>query len=188
MISEWPTFHISHAAGSELVVHRLRALHLADELRARDLGQHSLAEQDHQLIAPQDPAGGVDRADAIGVAVERDAELGTQRLHGHDQIGEVLGLRWVGMVVWEAAVEVAVERHDVEAQLGVERDRCRSSGTVAGIDDNLGPPWSQAQLGHCALDVCTADALGVGVMPWPLARCTEQLPGALSEELDRFAV
>ena len=37
LISEWPTFHMIAwpPRAGELVVHRLRALHLADELRAR---------------------------------------------------------------------------------------------------------------------------------------------------------
>src|SRR5688572_22609444 len=68
--------HLDLATGGrELVVHRLRALHLADELRAWDLGEEGLAEQDHELVAPQDAALAVDRADAVRVAVERDTDL-----------------------------------------------------------------------------------------------------------------
>ena len=66
--------HLDVAArGGDLVAHRLRALDLADEPGARDLVEQRLAEQDHELVAPQDRAGRVDHAEAIGVAVERDA-------------------------------------------------------------------------------------------------------------------
>ena len=164
LISEWPTFHISTLAAGrrELVVHRLAALHLADERRARHLGEDGLAEQDHQLVAPQDAAGGVDGAEAIGVAVERDAELGalaSRRVAIRSR--DVLGLRRIGVVVREAAVELAVQRHDVEAEAAVQRDRGRPAGAVAGVDDDLEAARAEPQLRGRVVEVRADDVARV---------------------------
>ena len=42
----------------------------------------SRANDDHHLVAPDDAAVRVDDADAVGVAVERDAEVGAGLAHG----------------------------------------------------------------------------------------------------------
>ena len=61
--------------------------------------QHVAREDQQQLVAPDDPALAVDRADPVAVAVEGDAEIeplvGDQRL----QVGEV-GLGSVGSGWW----------------------------------------------------------------------------------------
>ena len=84
-MSEWPVFHMiglppafSTASGK-----RLRALHVEDDRlsRARAL-EHVARVEDQDPVAPDDVAVVVDDADAIGVAVERDADLGAVFLHG----------------------------------------------------------------------------------------------------------
>ena len=50
---------------------------------------------------------------AIGIAVERDAELAPVLDDRALQVGEVLGLDRVGLVVGEVAVQLEVERDDL---------------------------------------------------------------------------
>src|SRR5512143_220453 len=128
---------LPHLAARQSVVHRLATLHLTDEARVRHFIEHSAPEQDHELIAPQDATFSVDDTEAIGVAIERDAQLGTEVRDGGDEIAEVLGNCWIGMVMRKAAVEFAVERHDVEPQLCVESGCRGAARSVAGIDDDL---------------------------------------------------
>ena len=55
-----------------------------DDRRARVPRQHVAREQHQQLVAPDHAAAVVDDADAVGVAVEGDAELGARRAHARD--------------------------------------------------------------------------------------------------------
>ena len=77
------------------------------------------AQDDQQLVAEDDLAGLVDRADPVGVAVERDAQLGPGAPHLGLQVAQVLGHRGIGMVVGEGPVRLAEERR----HLGAERLR-----------------------------------------------------------------
>ncbi len=64
-------------------------------------------ENDQQLVAPEDAPLAVHDADAVGVAVQADAQVGAGLLHLGDQVLQVLDHGGVGMVVGEAPVHVA---------------------------------------------------------------------------------
>src|SRR3546814_5378857 len=53
----------------------LAGLDVADDRRARFLFQHRFGKDREQLVAPDDPALAVDRADPVAVAIEGDAEI-----------------------------------------------------------------------------------------------------------------
>ena len=78
----------------------------------------------------------VDDADAVGVAVEGDAEVGARRAHALDELLHVLDDRRIGMVVREAAVGLAEERRDARAEPLVEGGRDGTAGAVPGVDDD----------------------------------------------------
>ena len=54
----------------------LRALDVVQDLSPRHAREDVAREQREQLVAPYDAAGAGDGADAVGVAVEADAEIG----------------------------------------------------------------------------------------------------------------
>ena len=79
LISECPVFHMTGLAPAVCERRRqhLGALHVEDHRRARAEAAHGVAaEDDEELVAPDDLAGLVHRADPVGVAVEGDAQLG----------------------------------------------------------------------------------------------------------------
>src|SRR6478752_3523306 len=108
-------------------------------------GAEDLADRDE----PGDGAGrdglavGVDDEAAVGVTVEGEADVGTVLTHGGLEVDEVGGVEGVGLVVREGAVELEVERDDLEWQLGqpaarAEHGRHRvAAHAVAGVDDDL---------------------------------------------------
>jgi hypothetical protein len=77
--------------------------------------------------------GLVHRPDAVGVAVERDAQLGAGAPDAGLQIPEVFRDGGIGMMVGKAAVGLAEERRDLGAQ-GLERaHRDEAAGAVAAV-------------------------------------------------------
>ena len=124
------------AGARDFVVHRARARAPAAHGRARHLLQDRSREQDHQLIAPQDAAAGVDDADAVGVTVERHAQFGADLGHLGDEIGQVGLYGRVGMMMGKAPGGLTVELGDLEAEASQQHGR-HATGAVAGIDDHL---------------------------------------------------
>ena len=58
------------ATSRDVVVQRLAALHFAHDRRARHLGQHSAAEQNHEAVAPLHLPFAVDNTDAVAVSIK----------------------------------------------------------------------------------------------------------------------
>ncbi len=88
----------------------------------------------------------VDDEAPVGVAVEGESEVGAVLDDGPLQIDEVGRLERVGLVVREGAVELEVERDDLDGQRGQPRGRAEHGGhgepahAVPGIhDDTKGP-------------------------------------------------
>ena len=131
--------HRRAAVGGDVVVERGRALHLTDDRRSGDLGQHRAGEEDHQLIPPEHLALVVDDADPIGVTVVGDPHLGLLLLHRGDEVLEVLQHRRVRVVVGEPGVHLAEEGHHVEAHRTQQRHRHLAPGAVAGVDHHPHP-------------------------------------------------
>ena len=92
------------------------------------------------------PAQLVDDEAAVGVAVEREAEVGAVLDDRALQVDEVGRFERVRLVVGERAVELEVERHDLERQHGqagrlAEHGRHRQPAhSVSGVDDDLQRP------------------------------------------------
>ena len=134
LMSEWPVFHITGLAPafSERLRQHLGALHVEDHRRARPEAAHRVAaEEDQELVAVEDLARLVHRADAVGVAIERDAELRAGPRAPRPAGREVLGHGRVGMMVREGAVRFAEERR----HLGAER--LRASATAITLPTPL---------------------------------------------------
>jgi hypothetical protein len=75
--------------------------------RTRSTGS---AQDREQLVAPDDAALPVDRADAIAVAVEGESEIEVLLRDQLLQVREVLFLGRIGMMVGEGAVDLGEER------------------------------------------------------------------------------
>ena len=85
----------------------------------------------------------VDDEAAVGVAVEREAEVGAVLDDRALQVDEVRRVERVRLVVGEGAVELEVEGHDLERQRGragrlaEHRGHREPAHSVAGVDDDL---------------------------------------------------
>ena len=91
---------------SDAVEQNLAGFDIGDDGRAGQGFQHWLGQDQHQLVAPDHPPFAVNRADAVAVAVEGDAEV--ELLVGDEllKVGEVLLDRRIGVVVGEGAVDL----------------------------------------------------------------------------------
>ena len=124
------------------VVQVPRALHVVDDVGSRIAADDVLSEQHEQLVRPDDLAGRCNHAKAVTVAVEGETDIGLLVLHHVDQVPQVLGLCRVRVVIGEVAVDVAVQRHDLAAELLEQSRRQLTGHTIAAVHDNL------AGLGH----------------------------------------
>ena len=73
------------AVRRQVVIHQLRALYFADEGGAGLARENLAAIDDHQLIAEQDGALLVYSADAVGIAIECDAQVSARLADSLDQ-------------------------------------------------------------------------------------------------------
>src|SRR5215471_8919725 len=92
------------AVGADIVEKSLRTLYFGDETGAGMSGENRARKNDHQLIAPDEPSGLVDDADAVAISVEGDCEIGMvfgNRVEGKFHILDDSG---IGMVVGKAAI------------------------------------------------------------------------------------
>ena len=173
------------AVPGDVVVEALRALHLGDDHRARVARQHVASEEHEELVAPDDAALRVRDADAVGVAVEGDAELGPRLGDGADQGTHVVGDRRVGVVVREAAIRVAEQLAHPRPEPAVDVRRDRARRPVAGVDHDVDRAREAA---HPPGDVVLVDGHDGAALDRPAARL--QLAGleAPAQVLDLLAV
>ena len=111
----------------------LAGLYVGDYRRAGFSLQHVGSEDDQQLVAPDHPPLAVDRADPVGVPVKRETEvelLVSNQLLKIDKVGFD---RRVGVVIWEAAVDLSEERVVLAGQALDEFLENRPGRAVAGI-------------------------------------------------------
>ena len=129
------------AGGRERGGQHLGALHVEDDGRAgTEAADGVAAEDDQQLIAVDDLAGLVHRADAVGVAVEGDAQLGTRPPDLGLEVAQVLGNRRIRMVIGECAVRLAEERRHFGAEPLEGGDGDQAPGAVAAVDHHAHRP------------------------------------------------
>ena len=139
LMNEWPTCErtgmppalrdrFGHAAAADQVVEDLRAGIEAQRVDADERGHDVAADQRAVLV---------DDEHAVGVAVERDAEIAAVLDDGALQVDHVLGFDRARGMVRERAVEFEVERDDFARQV-LEDARHRFAGhAVAGVDRDL---------------------------------------------------
>ena len=125
------------AVARDVVVHPLRAFHVADNRRAGTLAQNRARERHHQLVAPHDLSVLVHRTDAVGVAVVRDPDRRVIFFHRRDQVAHVLLDRRVRMMVGEAPVHLGVEFDRLEPEPFHQRRRDHPAASVAAVHDDL---------------------------------------------------
>ena len=106
-MSECPVFHITGVPPAAVIASGSACEHFTSKMigcplpvRARTSRAYRIRRWSPQMIVPCV----VHEADAIGVAVERDAQVRALAPDGRDQVLEVLGDRRIGMVVRERAV------------------------------------------------------------------------------------
>src|SRR5215469_11373986 len=90
----------------QFVVHRLRALDLANESRTRLARQDLAAKNKKQHVAEDHFAVLIDGADPVPISVESDTQLCLMLANRLLQITQVRKYRRIGMVVWEAAIHL----------------------------------------------------------------------------------
>src|SRR5207245_11366797 len=118
----------------------LGALHVEDHRMPRPDAAREVAGEEHQqLIAEHDAALLVYGADAVAVAVERDAELGLLADDCGPQVAQVLEHGGIGMVIRKRAVRFAEQRHtsapswrSVSAATRLETPLPQSTPTLTG--------------------------------------------------------
>src|SRR3546814_11993372 len=91
--------------------------------------QHRRGIDLQQLVAPDHPALAVDRADAVAVSIESDAEI--EALLGDEltQIRHILLLGRIGMVARKMSVDVGKQHVMLAGQARVERFGAGASPT-----------------------------------------------------------
>ena len=122
------------AVFGDVVVHGLRALHFADDRRAWVALEDGAREQDHELVAPDHVAARVDHADAIGVAIEGDAQLEPVLEHRALQQLQVLGLGRIRVMGWEVAIHAAKQGQRLHTRGAKRRQGGGTARAVACID------------------------------------------------------
>ncbi len=85
------------------------------------------------MIAVDHVAVLVDGADAIGVAIEGDAQLGARFADFGDQVRQVGGNRGIGMMVREMAVHVEEQLGGVDVELLEDAMHYGAGGAVSRV-------------------------------------------------------
>ena len=113
-----------------------------DDRGTGHLGQLARGDEGGEGRRADDASGLIHHEAAVGVAVERESDIGALSDHSSLQVDQVGRLDRVGLVVGEGAVELEVHRHDVERKRGKACGIAENGGkgvaahAVAGIDDH----------------------------------------------------
>ena len=141
-----------------------RAAQVVEDRGARILAEHVLGDERRDHVHRNDVALLVDEPRAVGVAVERHAEVVAALAHLGLEVGERLGLERVGLVVREVAVRLAVERRerDRRALEGLRLPGAHAVGEVAGDANGPGQLRERADEGGVVrADVGLRDRAGL---------------------------
>jgi hypothetical protein len=152
------------------------ALDVEHDVGAGVARQQLEREHHQQAIRGHDHAARADHADAVGIAVEGDAEIGVVLANLGDEPAQVARHRRIGRVIWESRVELAEQRHHVAAKLLQQLDRYHRGRAVAAVDNDLEPAIDQHIVAHGA-QVIGVD-LGLPVSALPLAEALLEDAGA----------
>ena len=157
------------------------ALDVVDH-RAAGYATEHVGREKHQLpVGIDDLAVLGDDAKAIAVAVKGDADFGIGLAQAADDIGEIFGPRWIGMMVGKTAIDLAVEWNHLAADTAEKFGGECAGNAVAAIHDDLHRP-GEANVANDTRDVGLAD---IGHAALPLAMTQRTLFGTLAQRLDR---
>ena len=147
--------------------------------------QDVLGHEQHDLIAPEDAALAVDRADPVAVPVEGDAEVAA---FGEHQVLELAQVRLdgrVGVMGRKQPVDGLVQQQVPARQALRERGHGLAGGAVAGVPGNLEVPAAVIVLRQ-ALDVAVEHRVVADLAPArlevPRFRDAPQVPDVVAEE------
>ena len=112
--------------------------HGADDAAAFELAARSPGARDQRqdLVAVDDAAALVAHHDAVGIAVERDAEIGARLLHLGDHR---LGRGGADVLVDVETVGIDADGEDIGAQFPQRGRRDLVGGAIGAIDDDAQP-------------------------------------------------
>jgi hypothetical protein len=145
----------------------LGTLHVKDDRRAWSKAPHRIPAEDHeQLVAVDDFAGFIDRANPVGVTIEGDSELRAGAANRCLQIPEVLRHGGVRMMIREAAIRLAEQRCHLGAQAAKRRYGYHAAHTVAAVDDGSDRPL-QLVMGDDRITVALQDRAVGCLLPVP---------------------
>jgi hypothetical protein len=99
--------------------------------------QHIAGEQHQQPVWPHDLAGFGDDPEAVGIAVESQAQFAIAILHVGDKRFEIVRIGRIGVVVGEVTVHLAIEFVDLASQGSVKAASHFATHAVAAVDGNL---------------------------------------------------
>ena len=138
-MNEWPTRVRTGRAAvlADDLGHRLRADQVVHDRLARVLLEDALRDDRGRRRAAHGLTEVVDEEHAVGVAVEREADVGAAVEHRALQVLEVLDLDRVGRVVRERAVELAEEHGERERQALEHLRHDEATHAVRGVGDDL---------------------------------------------------
>ena len=123
-----------------------------------------------QLVAPDHTALAVDRADAVAVAIESDAEIEASLRDQLAQIGEVRLDRRIGMVVREMAVDGGEQQMMLPGQPRRELFDHGARGAVAGVPADAKGAAGESLDQPIDIGVDDVDALRSALAAVPVAR------------------
>src|SRR5450759_1763215 len=160
-----------------------RRLYVVDHRRAGVARQHVGGEQHELPVGIDDVAALSDDAEAVAVAVEREADFGVAALQGFDQVGEILRHRGIRVVIGESAVHLAEEFGHLAAETAIQLRRVRTGDTVAAVDGDFHRPREL----HVTGDACEVIGVDVGSAVTAIARRNVPAFDALPQSLDCVA-
>ena len=96
-------------------------------------GQHFFGQRHQQPIRPDNFTGTVHHAQAVGVAVESQTDIGALFHNRRLQIGQIFGDTGIRMMVGKAAVHFTKQFYDFATQRPQQKRRSFSGNRVATI-------------------------------------------------------
>src|SRR6266481_6451920 len=153
---------LPHDGDSACLLNRLRqclgCLHVENDCLALPRARQYVARIDDQDVVPPDYlAGVVDHADAVRVAIERNADVGVVLFHGGDQILDVFWDSGIRVVIRKRAVALAVQKARLDAELRKELWRNKGARSVATIEDDLQVATNFPDVRRNVVDVAVDD-------------------------------
>ena len=147
--------HRLAAESADLVEQALAGLDVGDDGGPGHGGQHVAGQDRQDLVAPDHPALPVDGADAVAVAVERQAQVQPALAHHVLQLGQVGFHGRVGVVGGKGAVDVGVEGDMLARQAAGDVFDRLAGGPVAGVPGHL--QGRAVEVAQQAVDVAVED-------------------------------